>query len=246
MIFQNFGFNRQIIAAGGGGGNTFNYPAGAFAIYDFGNPSSYSGTGNTVFDVSGNSNDGTLVNSPTFSSTNGGILRLDNASSQRIDYNGSFTANVSTVVIWKNVDSTFSKDTGVPTFRGDNGYMAAFLGGGKEFCPLLFSTNGSGNTFFGAVSAPSDITIWHQYGQVVTYSSPNSTATTYLDGNTSSATETKNFDRSGTGTGTAYIGFDNAVGDRYVNGYLMAYLHYNSALTTTQLDDIYTNFTNRF
>jgi hypothetical protein len=245
MIFQNFGFNRQIIQAAGGG-NTFNYPSGAFAIYDFGNPSSYSGTGTTVFDVSGNSNDGTLVNSPTFSSTNGGILRLDNASSQRIDYSGSFTANVSTVIIWKNVDSTFSKDTGVPTLRGNNGYMAIFLGGTKDFLPVLFDSAGSGNTYFGADVAPSDITEWHQYGQVVTYSSPNTTATNYLDGNTSSATETKNFDRSGTGTGTTYIGFDNAVGDRYANGYLMAYLHYNSALTTTQLDDIYTNFTNRF
>jgi hypothetical protein len=245
MIFQNFGFNRQIIKAAAGG-NTFNYPAGAYAIYDFGNPSSYGGSGTTVNDVSGNGNNGTLVNSPTFSTDNGGILRLNNASSQRIDYTASFTSNTSTVIIWKNIDSTFSKDTGVPNLRGNNGYLAAFLGGSKGFCPILFNTSGGGSTFFSATSTPSDITIWHQYGQVVTYSSPNTTATTYLDGNTSSATQTQNFDRSGTGTGTANIGFDNAVSDRYANGYLMAYLHYNSALSTTDLTNIYNNFVTRF
>ena len=79
MIFQNFGFNRKKVSAAG---PTFSYPAGAFAIYDFGNPASYSGTGATVYDVSGNSNNGTLFNSPTWSSTNGGILNLASASSQ--------------------------------------------------------------------------------------------------------------------------------------------------------------------
>jgi len=244
MIFQNFGFNRQRVVAAAG--PTFNYPAGAYAIYDFGNPASYAGTGGTVNDVSGNSNNGTLVNSPTWTSDNGGILRLNNASSQRIDYSASFTAATSTVIIWKNFNATFTKDTGVPTLRGNNGYMHAFLGGGRDQCPILFNTGGSGNTYFGAALNTADITIWHQYAQVVTYSSPNTTATTYLDGNASSATETQNFNRSGTGTGTAYIGFDNAVSDRYANGYVMAYLHYNRALTTTELEDIYDYFSSRF
>jgi hypothetical protein len=254
MIFQNFGFNRQRVSAAAPTTTTtstttvspYNYPAGAYAIYDFGNPASYGGSGATVNDVSGNSRNGTLVNSPTWTSTNGGILRLNNASSQRIDYTASFTPATSTVIIWKNFNSTFTKDTGVPTFRGANGYMHAFLGGGKENVPILFNTSGGGSTFFFAGYVTTDITIWHQYAQVVTYSSPNTTATSYRDGNAFSATMTSNFNRSGTGTGTAYIGFDNAVGDRYANGYIMAYLHYNSALTTTQLTDIYNIFSPRF
>jgi hypothetical protein len=221
-------------------------PSGAYAIYDFGNVTSYPGSGSTVFDISGNSNNGTLINSPTFSSTFGGELRLDNASSQRIDYSATFTANTSTVIIWKNVDTTFSKDTGVPNLRGNNGYLAAFLGGTKQLTPILFNTTGGGATFFGASVSASDITQWHQWAQVVTYSSPNTTATTYLDGNASSATETSNFNRSGDGTGTANIGFDNAVGDRYANGFIMAYLHYNRALTTSELNSIYTYYSARF
>jgi len=245
MIFQNFGFNRQKVTAAGGA--SYNYPAGAYAIYDFGNTASYSGTGGTVYDVSGNSNNGTLVNSPTWTSTNGGILRLTRTSSQRIDYAASFTPDTSTVIIWQNVDANFSKDTGVPTFRGNNGYMHCFIGGGRDQTPILFNAAGSGNTFGAAGYSTADITIWHQYALVVTYSSPNTTATMYADGNaTAKGTETKNFNRSGTGTGTAYIGFDNAVGDRYANGYIMGYLHYNSALTTTQLTNIYNIFSTRF
>jgi hypothetical protein len=221
-------------------------PTGSYAYYDFGNVSSYPGSGSIVFDLSGNNNSGSLINSPTFSSTYGGELRLNNASSQRIDYSATFTPDTTTVVIWKNVDSTFSKDTGLPTLRGNNGFMAAFLGGTNYFTPILFNNSGGGSTYFSATVTPSDITQWHQYGQVVTYSSPNTTATNYLDGNASSATETKNFDRSGTGTGTAYIGFDNAVSDRYANGYIMAYLHYNRALTTSELNSIYSFFSSRF
>ena len=39
---------------------------------DAGNPTSYPGTGNIWFDISGSSNNSTLVNSPTFSSANQG------------------------------------------------------------------------------------------------------------------------------------------------------------------------------
>jgi hypothetical protein len=247
MIFQNFGFNRQIVKVAAGG-NTFNYPSGAFAIYDFGNPSSYGGSGTTVNDVSGNGNNGTLVNSPTWSSTNGGILQLVQASSQRIDYTGTFTPDGTYVFIWKNTDSTFQKDTGFPTFRAAYGGIYAPLGGSKGYAPIPADNSTGFSTFFGATSTPSDIQIWHQYATTVdSISSTSTTCTTYLDGNTSSASENKSFDRTGTSnSGTTYIGWDNAVSDRYANGYLMAYLHYNSVLTTTQLTDIYNNFSNRF
>lgn len=243
MIFQNFGFNQNYPIAA----PAFNYPAGAYVIYDFGNSSSYPGSGTDVFDVSGNGRNGSLRNGATWSSTNGGIVQLVQASSQYIDYGSQFTPDTSVVAIWKNTNATFAKDTGFPTRRVANGLMMAFLGGSKGFCPILFDASNNGNTYFNATTTPSDITQWHQYAQVVTYSSPNTTATTYLDGNASSATETKNFARSGTSaSGTTYIGFDNAVGDRYANGYIMAYLHYNRALTTTELTNIYNIFSPRF
>jgi prepilin-type N-terminal cleavage/methylation domain-containing protein len=44
---------------------------------DAGNPASYPGTGTTWTDLSGNSNNGTLVNGPTYNSANGGVIALD-------------------------------------------------------------------------------------------------------------------------------------------------------------------------
>lgn len=44
---------------------------------DPGNPNSYSGTGNTIYDLSGSGNTGTLTNGPIFSSLNSGSLSYD-------------------------------------------------------------------------------------------------------------------------------------------------------------------------
>jgi hypothetical protein len=246
MIFQNFGFNRQEIKAAVT--PAFNYPSGAFAIFDFGNPSSYSGSGIYVNDVSGNGGFGTLINSPTWTSTNGGILQLVQASSQYIEYGATFTPDGTYVFIWKNTDSTFQKDTGFPTFRAAYGGIYAPLGGTKLYVPIPANNSTGFSTYFGAQQSISDIQIWHQYASVVdSISSTSTTITTYMDGSSNAASENKNFDRTGTSnSGTTYIGWDNAVSDRYANGYLMAYLHYNRALTTTELDDIYNIFSTRF
>ena len=224
------------------------YVSGAKVIFDFGNSASYPGSGSTVTNLgsAGTGSNGNLINTPTYLTSSGGILRLNNASSQRIDYTASITPDTTTIVIWQNVDANFSKDTGFPTLRGNNGYIAAFLGGGKQFTPILFNTIGGGSTYGSATSTPADIQIWHQYAQTVAYSAPNTTATTFLDGNASSASQSQNFNRSGTGSGSAHLGFDNAVGDRYANGYIMAYLQYDRVLTPAELTENYEIFERRF
>lgn len=88
MIFQNFGFNRQIVTTAAAPAP--NYVAGASLIYDFGYAASYPGSGTSVYDVSGNSGPtATFVGSPTYSAaTKGGILTTN--SSNYIAYSGSF------------------------------------------------------------------------------------------------------------------------------------------------------------
>ena len=44
---------------------------------DAGNTASYPGSGTTWFDLTSNNNDGTLINNPTFDSTNGGSIVFD-------------------------------------------------------------------------------------------------------------------------------------------------------------------------
>lgn len=251
MIFQNFGFNRQSVVAAGGA--TFNYPSGAFAIYDFGNSASYPGSGGTVYDVSGNSNDGTFVNSPTWTSANGGILQLVRTSYQYITYSATFTPTVTTIFIWKNTDATNTHYFGFPSARYAYGTINTLDISGapynKQLAIIPANNSGGFSTFSNAYVGPSDIQIFNQYSTIIkSISSSSTTVTNYINNLSPTANENKNFDRTGTsGSGTAYLGIDPPQGgSAAANGYLMGYLHYNKELSTSEITDIYNIFSTRF
>lgn len=70
---------------------------------DAGNAASYSGSGTTWTDLSGNSNKGTLTNGPTYSSANGGSIVFDGANDFALVTNPSTLRNQDfTVSIWIN------------------------------------------------------------------------------------------------------------------------------------------------
>ena len=64
---------------------------GLVLFLDANNTNSYPGSGTSWYDLSGNSNSGTLINGPTFSSTNGGSIVFDGTN----DY-ASFPTTLST------------------------------------------------------------------------------------------------------------------------------------------------------
>jgi hypothetical protein len=77
---------------------------------DAANRKSYPGSGTTWLDMSGNANNGTLVNGPTFSSVNNGILTF-NGSNQYISFNaittpslGLTSSNGATISGWLNLN----------------------------------------------------------------------------------------------------------------------------------------------
>jgi hypothetical protein len=251
MIFQNFGFNRQIVKAAAA--PAFSYPAGAFAIYDFGNSASYPGSGGTVYDVSGNSNNGTFVNSPTWSSANGGILQMVRSSYQYITYDATFTPTITTIFIWKNTDATNQSYWGFPSARYSYGTINTLdinsAPYNKQLAIIPANKDGNFSTFGGAYVGPSDIQIFNQYSTIIkSISSSSTTVTNYINNLSPTANENKNFDRTGTsGSGTGYLGIDPPQGTgQAANGYLMGYLHYNKELTTSEITDIYNTFSTRF
>jgi hypothetical protein len=68
---------------------------------DASNPTSYSGTGSTWYDLSGLNNDATLVNSPTYSSDYGGYLTINGTNQYvTIANNASLDDNTVTVSVW--------------------------------------------------------------------------------------------------------------------------------------------------
>ncbi len=64
-------------SSGGGGSSSGIVSSGLLMHLDAGNSSSYSGSGTTWSDLSGNGNHATLINGPTYSSADGGALDFD-------------------------------------------------------------------------------------------------------------------------------------------------------------------------
>jgi hypothetical protein len=76
-----------------------------FAI-DAANKKSYPGSGTTWSDLSGNGNNGTLINGPTFDSGNGGYIELD-GTNDYIDTPFNATSYFPlTICAWVNIDDT--------------------------------------------------------------------------------------------------------------------------------------------
>ena len=62
------------------------FKEGLLLHLDSGSPASFAGSGNTWNDLSGNNYNGTLMNSPSFSDDNGGMINL-NGSTQWVELN---------------------------------------------------------------------------------------------------------------------------------------------------------------
>ena len=104
------GFSKQAIKADGfSSGITLQdcvVPRGIQLYLDAGRPGSYSGSGSTWNDISGNGKVATLYNSPTFTSANGGLLTFAKASFQYAETNADL-GNMPTWTIenWIKLDS---------------------------------------------------------------------------------------------------------------------------------------------
>ena len=73
---------------------------------DASNPLSYSGTGTTWTDLSGNGNNATLVNGTSYSSTNGGVIVLDGVNDYAFGNMTNFNNSTSfTQTVWMNSDT---------------------------------------------------------------------------------------------------------------------------------------------
>ena len=88
--------------------------SGLVLALDAGNTKSYPGTGTTWTDLSGNSNTGTLISSPTFSSVNGGSLTF-NGSTNYVDCGNATNLQLytGTIAAWIKASSGNSSYRGI-------------------------------------------------------------------------------------------------------------------------------------
>lgn len=104
---------------------------------DAANPRSYPGTGTTWFDVSGNSNNGTLNNSPTHGTDASGSFAFDGVDQDVSLPTTVLSASAATLCMWVNVTdwNTGQSSTGRTLIRGATTFtsMIAIYNGGYAF-----------------------------------------------------------------------------------------------------------------
>jgi hypothetical protein len=213
------------------------------ANLDAGDVNSYPGSGTAWYDLSNNGNDGTLVNSPTFNSSNSGFLTF-NGSSNYVNLPTNFFNNNSgtpfSVSIW------FKSNGGTGTIFGQQsnaGYVPAIY---------IDSLNKlRTQCFWGGALLPSTSTInvndnnWHNV--TVTYNGPNHL--TYIDGvlDTSKTVTQTSYGSTYTyslGYGPAFA-WPNANSD-YFNGSISNFMFYNKALSLSEVQQNFNNLRGRY
>jgi len=110
---------------------------GLVLALDAGNTKSYPGSGTTWTDLSGNGNNGTLTNGPSYSSDNGGSLSFDGVNDYIEFQSTTLSKNGGAFSIWVYIDdfSSFTVGKTVPSrilVRGDSEYqrLIALYNGG--------------------------------------------------------------------------------------------------------------------
>ena len=214
---------------------------GLVLALDAGNTKSYQSGSATWFDKSGNANNGTLTNGPTFSSANGGSIVFDqvddfvtapnNSSINLTEAGGAVSVWVKTGV---NATGSLNGNLVGKTNTYSNGYWLV-----KYNNKVRMSLYGNSNLEMIGERSITD-NIWHYV--VATWTS--SQLTIYIDG-ALDKTQSYNFAFT-TATNPLYIGRQNNTGEGYFRGNISQVQIYNRALSAQEVLQNYNATKSRF
>jgi len=211
-------------------------PTSGLSLYvDAGRASSYSGSGNQWNDLSGNNNTGTLQNSPTYSSSNGGILTF-NGSNQYITFNSPVNIPIGnsnyTISVWFNASSLGNKG-----FVGWGGYLNT-----NQVNALRLSATGFIHYWWGndlAVNTALSINTW--YNVVARFDGTNRQI--WLN-NVLIGGDTPGSSHNVPNANNLTIGTTNV--NEYFNGKISNVEIYNRAISDSEIAELYNDFLYRF
>ena len=220
---------------------------GLILSLDSGNPYSYAGSGTTWYDVSGNANNATLINSPTYSTDNGGVLNWVAASSQYATvpmYSALRMANI-TQEAWVYLNSTAAQVfIGMQYGSSSNNSYALWVDSGV----FNFGVNTGGTFYYNGSSAPTT-GVWyhlaHTYNGTIQYFYINGVQ---INAFLSSASGNIAYDISNTKLAIAAdfnTGYDGGP-VVFVNGKMPIVRLYNRALTAAEVLQNYNAMKGRF
>jgi hypothetical protein len=201
---------------------------------DAANTKSYPGSGTTWTDLSGNGNNGTLTNSPTFSSANGGIFTF-NGTNQFINCgnNSSIQITVGTISAW--VRTT----TPGASFRSIIAKQSAW---GLFFNDGILVTYDWGNAQTRTTGLNIANGIWNHTAMTFTQTvgTPSNNAIIYLNGASVLTTTIKHSNHN------VNLQIAEANANQFLNGNIASAQIYNRALSATEVLQNYNGTKSRF
>ncbi len=221
-VWVNAGINNSAIVSNG-----------LLLNLDASNPGSYSGTGNKWYDLSGNNNHATLINSPTYDAASGSIVT--NGTNQYLNIPNLNTSNSNiTMQAWVYFDglttpgALIGAKNGYSIGKGGNAYDVA----GNNLVLLLYGAAGGWKSTGESYGSSG----W----KLVTMTlDGSSTARAYIDG-------TLKYTYSGAAPsaplGDLNLGAIPEDGYRYYNGKFAAAYFYNRALSLAEIQQNYDAF----
>ena len=210
-------------SGGGGGGGLIN--TNLVLHLDAGDSSSYSGSGTTWTDLTGNGNDGTLINGVSYSSSNGGYLNFD-GTNDRVDFSSyvqpAHTSSSSfTWFVWLYPFETLNNDVimGNRAVTGSNVWTKLTPKRFEWVYPNHMNESGSGT----------NVTTNHWQNICIT---KNGASFTYYKNGTSVATMTSTHSKNY--TNPFHIGGDASYGEN-VQARISVVAVYDAALTASEV-----------
>lgn len=207
-----------------------------FAV-DAGNVKSYPGSGTVWYDLSGNGNNGTLENGPTFDSDNRGSIVFDGSDDYvEISYSGDLTTQSFTFMFFAKSDIVSSRRTFLGLSNGGDyaykTYNMQIWSGEKQFLSFV-GTNSSYSSY--SFNIDGDFRDWNFYCTVIT---PGTIKTWVNDSlkYDSNVPLRGSFDR-------IWIG---QRGEQYFNGLIPNLIVYDKALTSEEITQNYNALKSRF
>lgn len=213
-----------------------------FVHLDASNPASYSGSGTTWADLSGNGINGT-ISGATYSATDGGIFDFNGSSSNISLGNNSnlalSTSTQRTIQVWVKFDTIPALNTNMPVFGklsssfGFDGYWAGLYSNAG----LLRSvTNGTAVQRILNSTVSIVIDTWYLYTFISQISSTSNTTKVYI--NTTEYMTGAHGSDSYTESNPLYLGYIGAgVSSPYLDGKIGACYFYTRGLTISEITD---------